>query len=103
MRQIGRRRTTQYAGEEATECPWPPREMLKQMLAEATDLQLAELLDRSREEIRHQRVALNVPSFGRGGSSKEKAERRERFLDTWLPQLQAIGYPIRGASLHGSG
>lgn len=95
MRQIGRRRTTQYAGEEATECPWPPREMLKQMLAE--------LLDRSREEIRHQRVALSVPSFGRGGSSKEKAERRERFLDTWLPQLQAIGYPIRGASLHGSG
>lgn len=101
MRQIGRRRTTRYAGEEAKERPWPPRDMLKQMLAEATDLHLSELLDRSREEIRHQRVALNVPSFGRGGSSIEKAARRELFLKTWIPQLQAIGYPVRIQSARG--
>lgn len=95
MTQLGRRRTTRYAGEEAKERPWPPREMLKQMLAEATDLQLAEFLNRTREEIRHQRESLNVPPFPRGGSSIERAERRELFLKKWVPQLKAIGYPIR--------
>lgn len=95
MRQIGRRRTTRYAGEEATERSWPPREMLRQMLAEATDLQLSKLLDRTRTEIRWQRQALRVKSFGRGGSSIERAERRELFLKKWIPQLRAIGYPIR--------
>ena len=87
---VGRRRSTVYAGEELPHT-WPSREMLREMLSEGSDLQIAELLGRTREEVRWQRQALAVPSPGRGGGKDPRRERRQRFEAKWAPRLESLG------------
>lgn len=87
---IGRRRSTLYAGENLPR-PWPPREMLLEMLAEGSDLQIAEMLSRTREEVRWQRQVLGLPVRERGGGKGSRRQQRQQFEAKWATRLESLG------------
>jgi hypothetical protein len=70
---------------------YPADDLLRQMMADGTDLWIAELLAWTREEVRVKRRELRVRPLSAGGSPVRRRCARAKWIEKWLQHLKEVG------------
>jgi hypothetical protein len=69
----------------------PTDEILRKMMADGTDLWIAELLAWTRNDVRTRRRELGVRPLGAGGAPQDRAYEKRRWMERWTRSLRELG------------